>query len=175
MTTESTDEDQRITRQRRRRHSQSVTPSTRSMSSGGWPDGMTSAEFNSHPVRQLLRDAAYFGAQALPTKRGLDELMLPDAVTREIDQFARRLAKIHDDGDHKSAWDQVDDLAADVLSDLDPAELEPANRRRNEPDPLADADPAELADHVLSHGYGSVAAVGRERIDSPRGNRGVDS
>lgn len=120
------------------------------------PEGMSVATFASHPVRQLLRNSAYFGERAIPTAADLAELELPQHVTAEIDMVARRLAAIHETGNHQRAWSEVDAAAADILADLTPRDREPAARRSEQPDPYADLTPAQLADLVPRYVSGST-------------------
>lgn len=115
------------------------------------PDGMSWAEFRSHPVRQILRDAAYFGDRAVPSPAELAALRLPDGITQEIDMLARQLIQIHNSGDHQAAWQQAENAAADVLSDLAPRDREHPDLRSNVPDPLDDLTPGELAQYVADH------------------------
>jgi hypothetical protein len=86
------------------------------------PEGMLIADFNRHPVRQMIHDAAYAGAAGLPTKAELDLLELPAAARASVRKHCREVAAIHDEGEHADAWARGDELAAAVLESL-PEEL----------------------------------------------------
>lgn len=100
-----------------------------------------------HPVFQTIREAAYFGTGALPTKQDLDRLDLSAAARREVEQACQRVAEIHDTGHHSDAWSACDDAASRIIDTLPDEQRDPGYLQK--PDPLADVtDPMELAARV---------------------------
>jgi hypothetical protein len=107
--------------------------------------GLPISDFNRHPVRQLIRDAAYHGAGGLPTAAELDALDLSAQARAKVKDACERAAEVHDEGAHQTAWSMGDQVAAQILGELpdekrDPDYLKPSTE-------LPD-DPAELADLV---------------------------
>jgi hypothetical protein len=97
-----------------------------------------------HPVRALLRQAAYAGKRRLPTEAELDKLGLPGEIRSRVKQACREVAAVHDEGAHQDAWDDGDQHAAQIIDGLRGELRDPDHWRA--PDPLADVDdPAELA------------------------------
>lgn len=110
------------------------------------PDGLTATEFRQHPVTQLIRDSAYNGARAIPSKAELDALDLGSQDRRRIREACKECAAIHDEGHQQDAWGAGDQAAADILAGLSDEQRDPNYYKH---DPLAgEEDPARLAAYV---------------------------
>jgi hypothetical protein len=106
------------------------------------PDGLTYSAFRKHPVCELLRQSAYFGA--IPSERELDSLGLPRHQRDDLRTHCVEVARLHDSGERQAAWALGDERAADLIDWLDDDLRDPAHWRA--PDPHADvSDPRELA------------------------------
>lgn len=129
------------------------------------PAGMTPRDFQDHPVRQLLRDAAYHGPGGEPTAAELDALGLSDGARDAVRDGCAEVARLNSEGDHQGAWQRGDELAVEILAGL------PEYMRWPEhwapPDPLADVtDPGALAAAVEA-GPGSSSTTRRRPARRP--------
>jgi len=100
-----------------------------------------------HPIREMIRVAAYDGARALPSDAELDALKLPPAARKAVLEHCREVAAMNDRGTHAAAWVRADELAAGLIDSLpdelaDPDEFE---RRLRPPDTTVGLSPRELA------------------------------
>jgi hypothetical protein len=111
------------------------------------PEGMAIGDFTGHPVRGLIRDAAFHGTRGLPTSAELDALKLPAGVRADVENACRAVAEVHDTGDHAGAWALGDEWAATALGLL-PEEQRSPSFYAAEPENLEGLGPAELAAKV---------------------------
>src|SRR4051794_12279088 len=107
------------------------------------PDGMTIEQFTNHPVRQMIRAAAYAGDRAKPTTGELDSLKLSASDRALVARACTEVAKLHATGVHSDAWSRGDDLAAEIVGGLPDEQRDPRNFF--ERPPLETMGPADLA------------------------------
>lgn len=111
------------------------------------PDGVSVADFKRHPLVEAIREAAYHGAKAVPSKRQLDGLDLPSADRRRIREACEEVAAIHDTGHHQNAWKAGDRAAAEVFKRLPEDQRDPDFHKPPEP-LIDDMSPRDLAAQV---------------------------
>jgi hypothetical protein len=115
--------------------------------------GLPVSDFNRHPVRQLIRDAAYYGARGRPIPAELDALKLSSEARAKVKRACEKVAEIHDEGHHQDAWSTGDRAAAEILGGLPDEKRDPDYLK-----PVAELpdDPAELAKLIPRDGsFGS--------------------
>jgi hypothetical protein len=91
------------------------------------PDGMSIAQFTNHPVRQMIRAAAYAGERAMPTTAELDALKLSATDRAHLRKACDEVAKIHATGVQSDAWARGDELAAEIVGGLSDEQRDPRN------------------------------------------------
>lgn len=89
------------------------------------PEGMSTRDFLAHPVRQLIRHAAYVGKRAIPNTAELDALRLEPRLRTRVRDACLTVAQIHDAGEHETAWNLGDEEAAWVLAKLSDEQRDP--------------------------------------------------
>lgn len=94
------------------------------------PDGLGAADFRRHPVRILLRDAAFHGARGLPSDAELEALGLTNGERGKLAEACKSVAATHAEGQYPEAWVAADRLAGEIIARLpetqrDPDYLEP--------------------------------------------------
>jgi hypothetical protein len=110
------------------------------------PDGMTSAQFRSHPVYTTIRHAAYGGERALPTTAQLDALKLSPTARKLVRDACRQVADLHAAGTQQDAWALGDELSVAILEGLSEEQRDPRNFEERQP--LETMDAGELADLI---------------------------
>lgn len=111
------------------------------------PEGMAQAAFNAHPVRKVIRDAAYQGKRVSPpSRRELDALELPGSARKKLAAAIEEVREINSTGAQSDSWARGDELAAEIVATL-PNELRDPDYLDPPPEPDTD-NPRELAARV---------------------------
>jgi hypothetical protein len=113
---------------------------------------MSLAQYQSHPVRQMIRHAAYCGEAAVPTRHEIDRLDLPPALRKRVADACREVAKIHDTGLQSEAWSRGDDHCFAIIGDLSEEQQDPRWFDGPSATDLIEHDPDALATHVPRKG-----------------------
>ncbi|MCW2976406.1 MAG: hypothetical protein JWM06_1687 [Actinomycetia bacterium] len=109
------------------------------------PEGMSMAQFNEHPVRQMIRAAAYAGAHGLPSRHELDALELSPALRKRVRDACHTVAEIHATGEQSDAWNRGDEYAVEIVDELPEEMRDPHWFDAPPPAALSERDPAALA------------------------------
>jgi hypothetical protein len=117
------------------------------------PDDMSISQFHAHPVRQLIRHAAYTGE--VPSRHELERLELSPSVRKKITDACRECAEIHATGEKANAWNRGDEHAVAIVGDLPEEQKDPEWFEGPREEDLIAGDPSALAARVPRlHGVG---------------------
>lgn len=114
------------------------------------PDGMSPADFRSHPVQTLIRDSAHHGARGVPSAAELDALQLSDADRTKVEKACLEVAEQFEEcgGNRKPVWEAGDKAAVEIIGELPHEQQSPTYVDDAKPDPTEAMSPTELADQV---------------------------